>query len=80
MSLLDRVISVVSRILKVRKAELNEESGLGTTTKWDSLNHTNIVLELENVFDIDFDFDELDRITTIGKIIISLESKGVEVD
>jgi acyl carrier protein len=80
MSLLESVIEVVSNILKVSNADLNEKSGLGATSKWDSLNHTNIVLELEEVFDVDFDFDELDKIVSIEKIIISLEGKGVKVD
>lgn len=45
---------------------------------WDSLNHTTLVLELEEAFDVAFDFDELDRIVTVSAIVELLQAKGVE--
>ncbi|GLR64653.1 acyl carrier protein [Marinospirillum insulare] len=79
MSLLEKVIDIVATTLKVNKDEISKDSGLGTIAKWDSLNHTNLVLELEDAFDIGFDFDELDKIITVEKIVASLEDKGVTI-
>lgn len=79
MILLEKVIDIVATTLKVNKDELDKNSGLGTVAKWDSLNHTNLVLELEDAFDIGFDFDELDKIITIEKIVNSLKEKGVTI-
>ena len=77
MSIHDEVIAIVSRVIKVPASELDAESGLGTVQGWDSLNHTSLVLALEDAFDIGFDFDELDRIVTVAAITHSLETKGV---
>ncbi|MFP2770647.1 acyl carrier protein [Oceanisphaera sp. KMM 10153] len=77
MRLVNEVIDVVARCLKVDRSEVNISSGLGITHKWDSLNHTNLVLELEEVFDVDFDFDELEQVITVQAIVNSLESKGI---
>lgn len=73
----DEVISVVSRVIKTSVSDLSAESGLGNVGGWDSLNHTILVLELENVFDVAFDFDELDSIVTVATIVESLQAKGV---
>lgn len=77
MSLESTVIKIVSRVIKTPADQLTTESGLGLVNGWDSLNHTTLVLELENEFDIAFDFDELDKIITVEAIIRSLAAKGV---
>ena len=77
MSLEDEVIALVADVVKVPVGELNADSGLGTVQNWDSMKHTNLVLALEDAFDIGFDFDELDQIVTIAAITRSLEEKGV---
>lgn len=77
MSLESIVITIVSRIIKMPENQLNTGSGLGLVSGWDSLNHTTLIIELENEFDIAFDFDELDKIITVKAIIQSLAAKGV---
>lgn len=77
MALQDDVLDVVSRVIKVPTQELSAHSGLGTVSGWDSLNHTTLVLELEDAFDVAFEFDELDRIVTVAAIVESLQAKGV---
>lgn len=77
MTLEDAVIEIISRVIKMPASQLSTRSGLGLVNGWDSLNHTTLVLELENEFDIAFDFDELDKIITVEAIIHSLNVKGV---
>lgn len=77
MSLQDEVMALVSKVIKVPVGELDADSGLGNVQGWDSMNHTSLVLALEEAFDIGFDFDELDQIVTITAITRSLEAKGV---
>lgn len=79
MSLLDKVVKITSLIIKVPVDKLSVDSCLGNPTAWDSVAHTNLILELESVFDVGFEFDELDRITSIQTIVDSLNSKGVNV-
>ncbi len=77
MALQDEVLKVVSRVIKVPEHALSSDAGLGMVPGWDSLNHTTLVLELEETFDVAFDFDELDRIVTVTTIVESLQAKGV---
>lgn len=78
MSTLDNVIDIVSKVLEVESDAVSVSSGLGKTPKWDSMNHTKLVLELEDSFDVDFDFKELDKIITVEAIVSSLRDKGIE--
>lgn len=77
MALQEEVIAVVSRVIKTPASDLSAESGLGSVGRWDSMAHTNLVLELEDAFDVSFDFEELDRIVTVTAIVESLRAKGV---
>ncbi|QIB52615.1 acyl carrier protein [Pseudomonas sp. OIL-1] len=77
MSVQTKVLEIIATVIKQPLNALNADSGLSVTDNWDSLNHTLIVLELEEAFDIGFDFDELEKIITVSAIVKSLESKGV---
>lgn len=77
MSVQAKVLEIIAKVIKQPVASLNASSGLGVTENWDSLNHTHIVLELEEGFDVGFDFDELEQIITVQAIVSSLESKGI---
>jgi acyl carrier protein len=77
MTLENTVIGIISRVIKTPASQLTVLSGLDLVNGWDSLNHTILVIELENEFDISFDFDELDKIITVDAIIHSLTAKGV---
>ena len=73
------VFEIISRVVKIPAAKLNKDSGLGLVEGWDSLKHTELILQLENEFDISFDFHELDKITSVEKILSSLRLKGIDL-
>lgn len=77
MNIVDKVIKIVAEVLKVDPDLVTVSSGLGKTPSWDSMNHTRLVLELEDAFDVDFDFKELDKIITVESIVSSLQCKGI---
>ncbi len=77
MTLEKTVIEIISRVIETPASQLTLLSGLDRVSGWDSLNHTILVVELENKFDISFDFDELDKIVTVDAIIRSLAAKGI---
>lgn len=77
MTLENTVIDIISRVIKTPASQLTKLSGLDLVSGWDSLNHTVLIIELENKFNISFDFDELDKIITVDAIIRSLTAKGI---
>jgi len=47
--------------------------------KWDSLAMVQLIVELQTVFGVEFDVDEIDQLTSYPKIGEALGRKGVKV-
>lgn len=43
--------------------------------KWDSINHLNLIVEIESEFDIDIDPDDMQRIKDFDSALIVVKSK-----
>jgi len=73
---LDReVINIISKTINVPVNSLKIDSCISNPSEWDSVAHTNLVLALEEYFNIDFEFDELEIITSVESIVQSIEKK-----
>ncbi len=48
-------------------------------TKWDSLAMVQLIVELQTVFEVEFDVDEIDQLTSYSRIGEALGRKGVKV-
>jgi len=77
-SLENKVLDFISNFLGFNKDQLDLDSGLSNPSEWDSMKHTMLIIELENFFEISFDFEELDKIVTVREIIKSLKKKGIK--
>lgn len=47
--------------------------------KWDSLAMVQLIAELQTVFGVEFEVDEIDRLTSYAQIAEALGRKGVKV-
>ena len=71
----DRIIRVLSEVLRVpmeKAAKIDEFSDL---ENWDSLFHLNVVLGIETEFGVHFDVQEVMQITSINTTINLLNKK-----
>lgn len=46
---------------------------------WDSFNHINLIVALENAFDISFTTEEMASMGNVGDLIKILQRKGIDV-
>lgn len=77
MSLVDRVATLFEKTFKVEREEFSEDLVPEDVLLWDSLGHMNLVTELEDEFRLQFEVDEITEMSSAGKIIEILQSKGV---
>lgn len=75
MILAESVKEIVSKITKNVVDTIDNNSGLNTLQGWDSVNHVSIILDLEQHFDVSFDFDEFSELTDVNAIVISISKK-----
>ncbi len=52
--IVDRIKNVMSAVFEMQDDEINDESSIKTIVAWDSLKHMNLVVALEEEFDIEF--------------------------
>lgn len=69
----DKIIEIISSVSKIDKNELVEKKD--AEKLWESITHVEVVVALEEEFDIMFEQDEIADMTTVSKIINLVNSK-----
>lgn len=76
----ERTITIhrtLAAVLGVPESTINDDSSPDTVSGWDSVNHLNIVMALEEAFGISFTPEETMDMTSVRLIQLLLEEKGV---
>lgn len=67
--MLNRILKIVSQVMAVPLEQLNEESSPDTVKNWDSLKHMNLILALEEEFNITFSDEEIVEMLSVEIIV-----------
>ncbi len=73
-----RLKKILSKVLGVQEADINNESSPDNIESWDSFNGLMLVSELENEFKISFTIDEVVGIKNVGEIKEALIKHGIK--
>jgi acyl carrier protein len=65
----ERVRGIAADVLQVSASQITPESSPDTIGTWDSVHHLNLILALEQEFDRQFDPEEIDKMTSIERIL-----------
>ena len=64
-----KIIEIISNIIKVDSKSINENSTMNDFSKWDSLAHLNIMLELEKKFKKKINTSKMSDLDSVNKIL-----------
>jgi acyl carrier protein len=64
----------VAKVLEISVDMLNENSAIGETPNWDSLNHVVIIGELESNYGIEIPNEDIEKYTSMTAIIELFEN------
>jgi acyl carrier protein len=70
----DRVIKVISDVMNVPVSKLDENSSPMSVDKWESMKHINLVLALEEEFNIQFDDQQISALQDVKSIVSVIEN------
>jgi acyl carrier protein len=73
----ERVKLVIGSILDLDPDSIDESTKADSTPSWDSMNHVRMVAALEEEFNVMFDVQEMQSLTSYGEITRALQGKGV---
>ena len=74
--MIEKVITVFSKIFKLPESEINESVSRDNTVEWDSLNHLILLTQIEKEFKIKFTASDTIKIKSFKDIINILKEKG----
>jgi acyl carrier protein len=70
----ERIKKTVSQVLKT---DVDDDTSQDNCASWDSLHHLNLIIELEEEFDVSFEPEEIAEMKSIDVIERMIESKMV---
>ena len=71
----DQLRAIASDIFGEPAQEITESSSPETIESWDSVQHLNLVLAMEEQFAVQFDPEEMDQMKNMGEIAGLLDKK-----
>ena len=71
----DKIKQVLADILNLDENSIDETLSQENVDNWDSLNHINICLALEQEFNVTFDVSEIETMTSFIDILTTLQMK-----
>ena len=76
--MLERIVEIVKEQLNVSDVAITADTSFEKDLEVDSLDLFELVMALEEEYDVEIPSEDLERLTTVGEVIASLKEKGVE--
>jgi acyl carrier protein len=77
MSLFEQLQSAIAATLKVPAAKITENTQAEDIAAWDSLGHVNLMMTLEQTFDIFLDVEDFPKLNSVPAILEYLGKQGI---
>jgi acyl carrier protein len=74
-AILNRVQGIVADLFSMPMPEITLETSSDTINSWDSLQHLNLMLALEQEFGVQFAPEEIEKLTSVQSIVGLLNLK-----
>ena len=71
----DQVKQVIADVLALDAKAIDEFTVKDSTASWDSLNHINLIVALEQEFQVSFDVSEIESMQSYSEILETLARK-----
>ena len=72
-----KVESLLSEVLQMRASEITDDLTMKNVDAWDSLKHMELIVALEQSFDVQLSFDEIVAMQSVREIKRVLRERGV---
>lgn len=77
--MLENLKEIISEQLNIDKDQITENSNFKDDLGADSLDLFELIMSLEEEYEVDIPSDELENIATVGDVMEYLKAKGVEI-
>ena len=78
MSTFEKLQQAIAATLKVSASKITEDTRDEDIAAWDSLGHVNLMMTLEQTFDIMLDVEDFARLNSVPAILEYMKKQGIE--
>jgi acyl carrier protein len=71
--------TILAKVLFIDEAKISDELSRKTVKEWDSMAHLMLVSEIESVFEVTMDDDDIMEIQTVADIKKTLQKLGINI-
>jgi len=75
MDTFEKVCEILKDIFDDENMVITEKDNSSTIEKWDSIAQISIITTIENIFNIEFSFKEINNIKNIGELVKLIDKK-----
>jgi acyl carrier protein len=68
-----QVKEVMANVFEMNIKDIHNDASQKTVSTWDSLTHLNLIVELEEKFNVDFEPEEIGEMISLDKIVEAIE-------
>ncbi len=72
----EEVFKLMAETFKVERSVLNEDTSQKNLSEWDSLRHLNLIVALEDEFDVNFEPEQISVMTSFASVIEELRKSN----
>ena len=70
-----RIIFIMSEVFDINKDLIKNDSSTNNLVEWDSMNHMNLIVALEEEFKCDFDEDDIENMVSFKIMKTTIQKK-----
>jgi acyl carrier protein len=78
MSIFQQLQDAIATTLKVPASKITETTKSEDLPAWDSLGHVNLMMTLEQTFDVFLDVEDFSKLNSVPAIVEYLKEQGIE--
>ncbi len=71
----EKVKEVMAGVFGISSSIITSDDSVNTIAEWDSLNHINLIVALEQEFNIEFEEQQIPELNNINLIIETIQNK-----
>ena len=71
----EQIKKIMTKVFEIESSLVNDEISQKNTDQWDSLNHLNLIVEIEEEFDVSFTPEQIGSMTSLEIILDELKTK-----
>lgn len=68
-----RIAVIMAKVFGIHEGDINENSSVNTIKQWDSLRHMQLIIALENEFDIEIDGNQIVLMINFLQIVLTIK-------